>query len=105
MKKFVFGLGMLSIILCVAEPSFANSSQNRSNRPALKTPIEISQQADTSATLSVVVNPEFDEFVRRNSYIATFYDLSMWTRLTSLARRQMTLMEQGTAIDEILSSQ
>jgi len=103
MKNLSFGFGLMTIVLFAAPPSFANPSGTRLGQSSPVAPLQIAQQTGTSTSPSVVLNPDFNEFVRRNPYVGTFYDTAMFVRLTGLARRHMTYAEMGKAIDEVLS--
>lgn len=86
-----------------ADPSFANSSQTYPTRAAPPHSMRTAQHTDISLSSSVVVNPEFDRFVRRRPYVIHTYRNNDHGRLLSLARRQMTYMEMKRAITEILN--
>lgn len=86
----------------IADQSFANSSQTHPGATSAL-PMITAQQADILLSSSVVVNPEFDGFVRRHPYVIYTYRNYHHARLLALARRQMTYMEMKRAITEILN--
>lgn len=89
MKKLSFKLGTLVIILFTANPGFANPPQAGRDHAA--------------SSSSVVVNPKFDEYVRRNPRVKFQYRNDAHGRLLGLADRHMTLKEMDNAITKILS--
>lgn len=102
MKKLslIFSVGTLAIMLFTTNSSFANSHKTGLAIPAAS--MKATQQNSTS--LSVIVNPRFDEFVRRRPYVKYQYRSDAHARLLGLARRYLTLTELDKAITQILSS-
>lgn len=100
MKKLFLSLGTLATILFTTDPSFAGSDPISPAIPSVST--KVTRQSNASS--SIIVNPEFDEFVRRRPYVKFQYRNDAHARLLGLARRYLTLMELDKAITQILSS-
>ena len=100
MKPLLFRMGPLVILLFTAIPSFANPPQADPNHAASE-PTKLSQQQTTRS--SVVVNPKFDDYVRKRPFVRFTYKNEEHARLLGLADRFMTLKQLDNAITKILS--